>query len=59
VFIDNASSPRLTRRFLLDQFLQDGSNHRIEEYGGSIENRTRLSLEVVDARTDEYQLSEA
>jgi N-ethylmaleimide reductase len=38
--------------FLLDQFLQDGSNHRTDEYGGSIENRTRLLLEVVDAITD-------
>lgn len=35
--------------FLLDQFLQDGSNHRTDSYGGSIENRTRLLLEVVDA----------
>ncbi len=38
--------------FLLDQFLQDGSNHRADEYGGSIENRTRLLLEVVDAIID-------
>src|SRR5471032_2171064 len=34
--------------FLLDQFLQDGSNHRADDYGGSIENRARLLLEVVD-----------
>ena len=35
--------------YLLDQFLQDGSNHRTDEYGGSIENRARLMVEVVDA----------
>jgi N-ethylmaleimide reductase len=33
----------------LDQFLQDGSNKRTDQYGGSIENRARLLLEVVDA----------
>jgi len=35
--------------YLLDQFLQDGSNHRTDAYGGSIENRARLMLEVTDA----------
>jgi N-ethylmaleimide reductase len=35
--------------YLLDQFLQDGSNKRTDEYGGSIENRSRFLLEVVDA----------
>ncbi len=35
--------------YLLDQFLQDGSNHRTDQYGGSIENRARLMLEVTDA----------
>ncbi|CCL99890.1 uncharacterized protein FIBRA_01915 [Fibroporia radiculosa] len=35
--------------YLLDQFLQDVSNKRTDEYGGSIENRTRFALEVVDA----------
>jgi 2,4-dienoyl-CoA reductase-like NADH-dependent reductase (Old Yellow Enzyme family) len=35
--------------YLLDQFLQDGSNHRTDEYGGPIENRARLMLEVTDA----------
>ncbi len=34
--------------YLLDQFLQDGSNKRTDEYGGSIENRAKLLLEVVD-----------
>jgi len=35
--------------YLLDQFLQDGSNHRTDKYGGSIEKRARLMLEVADA----------
>jgi 2,4-dienoyl-CoA reductase-like NADH-dependent reductase (Old Yellow Enzyme family) len=37
--------------YLLDQFLQDGSNVRTDEYGGSIENRARIVLEVADAVT--------
>jgi N-ethylmaleimide reductase len=37
--------------YLLDQFLQDGSNKRTDSYGGSIENRSRLLLEVVEAVT--------
>ena len=32
--------------YLLDQFLRDGSNHRTDRYGGSVENRARLPLEV-------------
>ncbi len=35
--------------YLVDQFLQDVSNERTDEYGGSIENRIRFALEVVDA----------
>ena len=35
--------------YLLDQFLEDKTNHRTDEYGGSIKNRARLLLEVVDA----------
>ncbi|HAJ71062.1 MAG TPA: alkene reductase [Methylophilaceae bacterium] len=35
--------------YLLDQFLRDGSNHRTDQYGGSIENRSRFLLEVVQA----------
>ncbi|MFI5337487.1 MAG: alkene reductase [Opitutales bacterium] len=35
--------------YLLDQFLQDGSNRRTDDYGGSIANRARLHLEVTDA----------
>lgn len=35
--------------YLLDQFLHDGSNKRLDQYGGSIENRVRFPLEVLDA----------
>jgi NADPH2 dehydrogenase len=35
--------------YLLDQFLQTVSNHRTDEYGGSLENRLRFPLEVIDA----------
>jgi len=35
--------------YLLDQFLQDSTNQRSDDYGGSIENRARLMLEVTDA----------
>ncbi|UGQ48270.1 alkene reductase [Massilia endophytica] len=35
--------------YLLDQFLQDSTNQRSDAYGGSIENRARLMLEVTDA----------
>ncbi len=35
--------------YLLDQFLQDRTNQRRDKYGGSLENRARLMLEVVDA----------
>jgi 2,4-dienoyl-CoA reductase-like NADH-dependent reductase (Old Yellow Enzyme family) len=35
--------------YLLDQFLQDSTNQRTDNYGGSIENRARLMLEVTDA----------
>jgi N-ethylmaleimide reductase len=37
--------------YLLDQFLEDGSNQRTDRYGGSAENRARLLLEVIDAVT--------
>lgn len=37
--------------YLLDQFLRDGSNHRDDRYGGSVENRSRLLMEVVEAVT--------
>lgn len=35
--------------YLLDQFLRDGTNTRDDEYGGSIENRSRFLFEVVEA----------
>lgn len=35
--------------YLLDEFLRDGSNTRSGPYGGPIENRARLMLEVLDA----------
>lgn len=35
--------------YLLDQFLHDGSNKRDDQYGGSVENRCRLLLEVLQA----------
>jgi N-ethylmaleimide reductase len=35
--------------YLIDQFLKDGANQRQDAYGGSVENRVRFGLEVVDA----------
>ena len=35
--------------YLLDQFLQDGSNHRTDAWGGTLEKRARLMLETTDA----------
>lgn len=35
--------------YLIDQFLQSNTNQRDDEYGGPVENRARLLLEVVDA----------
>src|SRR6202012_2035025 len=35
--------------YIVDQFLQDGSNKRTDAYGGSIENRSRFLLEVMEA----------
>jgi len=39
--------------YLLDQFLRDGSNQRTDAYGGSIENRARLLIEVLEAVSQE------
>lgn len=39
--------------YLLDQFLKNGANHRNDDYGGSIENRARLLLEVMRAVVEE------
>jgi len=38
--------------YLIDQFLKTGSNQRTDAYGGSIENRARLLVEVVQAITE-------
>ena len=38
--------------YLLDQFLQSSTNQRTDAYGGSVENRARLMLEVTDACID-------
>jgi 2,4-dienoyl-CoA reductase-like NADH-dependent reductase (Old Yellow Enzyme family) len=38
--------------YLIDQFLRDSSNLRTDEYGGSIENRARLLLDVTRAVAD-------
>jgi N-ethylmaleimide reductase len=35
--------------YLIDQFLLDSTNHRNDEYGGSIENRSRFLFEILDA----------
>ena len=35
--------------YLLEQFLLDGTNTRTDQYGGSLENRARLMLDVTDA----------
>ena len=40
--------------YLLDQFLQDKTNQRTDEYGGSIENRMRLLGEVIESVAKVY-----
>ena len=40
--------------YLLDQFLRDGTNHRSDNYGGSVENRARLLMDVTGAVTDVF-----
>ncbi|MCF8211702.1 MAG: alkene reductase, partial [Rhodoferax sp.] len=39
--------------YLLDQFLKTGSNHRTDDYGGTLKNRARLLLEVMRAVVDD------
>jgi len=41
--------------YLLDQFLRDGTNHRDDNYGGSLENRSRLLMEVLDAVLEAWE----
>ncbi|HWY61455.1 MAG TPA: alkene reductase [Rhizomicrobium sp.] len=43
--------------YLLDQFLQDKTNHRSDAYGGSLEKRARLMLEVADAVSEVWGAS--
>lgn len=40
--------------YLVDQFLQEKTNQRIDKYGGSIENRARFLLEITDALIEVY-----
>ncbi|HUJ74870.1 MAG TPA: alkene reductase [bacterium] len=41
--------------FLVDQFLQSGTNQRTDRYGGSLENRLRFALEVVEAVSGSWE----
>jgi N-ethylmaleimide reductase len=41
--------------YLIDEFLQSKTNHRTDEYGGSVENRYRFLKEVVEAVTSVWQ----
>lgn len=40
--------------YLLDQFLSPEANHRTDKYGGSIENRSRFILEIIDRLGSEF-----
>ncbi|KAL5702311.1 12-oxophytodienoate reductase [Ranunculus cassubicifolius] len=39
--------------YLIDQFMKDGINDRTDEYGGSLENRCRFALQIVEAISNE------
>ena len=41
--------------YLIDQFIQDGTNKRTDKYGGSIQNRMRFLLELLDAVKTVYE----
>jgi N-ethylmaleimide reductase len=43
--------------FLIDQFLQSGTNQRTDRYGGSLGNRLRLALEIVEAVAGSWEKS--
>jgi len=43
--------------FLIDQFMQSGSNERTDKYGGTLENRLRFALEVVEAVAGSWEKS--
>ena len=40
--------------YLIDQFIRDGSNRRIDEYGGSVQNRLRFLIEVTEAVSEAW-----
>lgn len=40
--------------YLIEQFTRDSSNQRTDEYGGSVENRIRFAVEVVDAVSEVF-----
>lgn len=40
--------------YLIDQFLRDGTNHRLDGYGGTVENRIRLLIEVTQTLIDVF-----
>jgi N-ethylmaleimide reductase len=44
--------------YLIDQFLRDGVNKRTDAYGGSLENRVRFAIEVVEAILREWDASQ-
>ncbi|HET7763956.1 MAG TPA: alkene reductase [Burkholderiales bacterium] len=43
--------------YLIDRFLRDGSNRRADAYGGSVENRARFLIEVLDAVESSWERS--
>lgn len=44
--------------YLIDQFLEDRTNHRTDKYGGSVENRARFLFEVLEATLQVWDSSE-
>lgn len=47
----STTPPTSANGYLLQQFLDEGSNNRTDQYGGSEENRTRFTKEVIEAVT--------
>lgn len=45
-----------TNGYLINQFLEDGINRRTDKYGGSIENRCRFCLDIVQAISEVWRL---
>jgi N-ethylmaleimide reductase len=41
--------------YLLEQFVRDSTNHRTDQYGGNVENRTRFPIEVVRAVAEVWE----